>query len=160
MKNNILHRQQGATLIEILITVLVLSVGLLGLGATQMLSLKNGNNANQTYFANLAAYDIAERMRINPVAVEAGLYEAADVDETRAAQDCSASCSSAQLANMDLYEWGQALSANLPGGKGTIELDDETATITVSWKGQHTGSDVGSAEGGAEDKTFIVVVEL
>lgn len=160
MTSKVLQRQQGATLIEILITVLVLSVGLLGLGATQMLSLKNGNNSNQTYFANLAAYDIAERMRINPLAVEAGLYEAADVDDTQAVQECTLACSSAELANMDLYEWGQALSANLPGGKGTIELDDETATITVSWKGQHTGADTGSADGGAEDKTFIVVVEL
>lgn len=147
-------------MIEVLITVLVLSVGLLGLGATQMLSLKNGNNANQTYFANLAGYDIAERMRINPIATEAGMYNATDVDDTRTSQSCATTCSTAQLANMDLFEWGQSLSANLPDGKGTIAVVGRTATITISWKGQHTGENTGSANGGAEDKSFVLVVEV
>ena len=157
-----MNHQRGATLIEVLITVLVMSVGLLGLGATQMMSLKNSNNANLTYFASLAAYDIAERMRINPLGVENNAYDATDVDDSQTAQTClSGICSTLQLAAMDLYEWGQMLSTNLPGGKGSIAVDDDgEATITVTWLEQHTGKDYGKSAGGAVDRTFEMVVEL
>lgn len=153
--------QRGATLIEILVTILVMSVGLLGLGATQMLSLKNGNNANLSYFASLAAYDIVERMRINPLGVENGAYDASGVDEGQAEKTCfSGICSTLELAEMDLYEWGQTLSENLPGGEGAIEVDDGEATITVTWSEQHTGKDYGRSAGGAEERTLELVVEL
>lgn len=159
------NQQRGATLIEVLITVLVLSVGLLGLGATQMLSLKNGNNASQTYFASLAAYEMAERMRINPIGRTN--YNASIVNDSQAAQECSdAICSAADLAKMDLYEWGQLLSSNLPEGWGAVEVtkdiltEIDTATITVNWTGQHTGANTGTADGGAEVKSFVLVVDL
>ncbi|WP_323847373.1 type IV pilus modification protein PilV [Microbulbifer magnicolonia] len=156
-----MKNQRGATLIEILVTVLVLAVGLLGLGATQMVSLKNGNNANVTYFATLAAYDIAERMRINPLGVENGAYDATDVDGNQTPKSCvSGICSTLELAAMDLYEWGQTLSANLPEGKGTIAIDDGEATITVNWTEQHTGENYGKSTGGAEEKSFEMVAEL
>ena len=156
-----MNYQRGATLIEVLITVLVLSVGLLGLGATQMLSLKNSNNANLTYFASLAAYDIAERMRVNPLGVENDAYDATDVDDNQTAQTClSGICSTLQMAAMDLYEWGQMLSTNLPGGRGSIAVDDGEATITVTWTEQHTGENYGQSAGGAMDRTFELVVEL
>ncbi|MFV8784176.1 type IV pilus modification protein PilV [Microbulbifer sp. SA54] len=165
MQNLSISRQRGATLIEVLITVLILSVGLLGLGATQMLSLKNGNNASQSYFASLAAYEIAERMRINPIGRTS--YNASVVNDTLTLQDCSqAICSAADLAKMDLYEWGQLLSSNLPEGSGAIEITNDlatgiaSATITVNWAGQHTGANTGTADGGAEVKTFVLVVNL
>ncbi|WP_237068690.1 type IV pilus modification protein PilV [Microbulbifer guangxiensis] len=158
-----MHRQEGATLIEVLITVLVMSVGLLGLTATQVVSLKNANNASTSYFASLTAYDIAERMRINPLGVGAGAYDATGVDKDRTPkQTCTAGiCSSLQLADMDLFEWGQMVSANLPGGEGAVAVDNNgVATITLTWSGQHTGEDLGTAAGGAEDQAFELVVEL
>jgi len=69
-----MRKQRGATLIEVLISVLVLAVGLLGLAATQMMSMKNGNSAHQRYMATLAAHDMAERMRANAAGVDQGSY--------------------------------------------------------------------------------------
>lgn len=155
-----MRAQAGATLIEVLITVLVLSVGLLGLGATQMLSLKNGNNAQQAYYATMVAYDIAERMRANPVGVSAGNYNAADVDQDRTEQSCAAVCTSAQLANMDLYEWGQLLSETLPAGQGAVAVNAGQATITVNWTAQHTGANLSDESGVADQKTFVLVADL
>lgn len=150
--------QRGATLIEVLITVLVLSVGLLGLGATQMLSLKNGNNAQQTYYATMAAYDIVERMRANPV----GNYTVADFDESDTTQQSCATnaCSSGDLATMDLFEWGQLLSANLPGASADIAVNGNRVTVDIEWTAQHTGEKLSSKDGGGEIKTFQLVTEL
>lgn len=47
-------KQRGATLIEVLVSVLVLAVGLLGLSATQVMTLKNGSGAHHRYMAALA----------------------------------------------------------------------------------------------------------
>lgn len=154
-----MKKQAGATMIEVLVTILILAVGLLGLSATQMMSLKNGNNSHHRYLAALASQEMAERMRVNPDGVSLGSYDG-KVDGTESSQDCSVGCTSRQLANMDLYDWGQVISTNLPSGTGLIERNGDTVTFTVSWKEQHTGEDRGTGDGGLDDSTFVLVVEL
>lgn len=157
-----MKKQVGATMIEILVTILVLAVGLLGLSATQVMSLKNGNNAHHRYTAALAAQEMAERMRANPDGLELGSYSAKSVDGSETSPSCSASlaCSAADLARLDLYDWGQVISTNLPGGTGEIGVSGGTVTLTVKWKEQHTGEKQGSSAGGTEESTFVMVVEL
>jgi type IV pilus assembly protein PilV len=156
----IMHRQEGATMIEVLVTILVLAVGLLGLSATQVMSLKNGNNAHHRYMAALAAHEMAERMRANPDGVELASYDGKTVDGSETDVACSSSCSASNLANMDLYEWGQVISTNLPAGEGEIDRVGRTITLTVTWNEQHTGENRGTAAGGTEESTFRMVVEL
>jgi len=180
-----MRKQRGATLIEVLITVLVLAVGLLGLASTQMLSMKNSNSGHQRYMATLAAQDLAERMRANPAGVASGSYygEVGDGPETEdsdgaegglegggdgtgdeseaGSDDCNSGCSAAQLAAMDKREWGQLIETNLPSARGQISSnDDGDITITVKWKEQHTGKNYGGDAGGAEDAEFEMTVEL
>lgn len=155
-----MKKQAGATMIEVLVTILVLAVGLLGLSATQVMSLKNGNNAHHRYMAALAAHEMAERMRANPDGLELASYDGKTADGTEASVDCSNGCSAADLARLDLYDWGQVISTNLPGGEGQIERAGSTVTLTVTWKEQHTGQNRGTAAGGTEDSTFEMVVEL
>ncbi|MCQ3830772.1 type IV pilus modification protein PilV [Microbulbifer elongatus] len=154
-----MRKQQGATLIEVLISVLVLAVGLLGVAATQTLSLKNGNGANQRYMAALAAQEIVERMRANPSGLEQGSYDG-EVDGSETRKTCTTACSVNDLASMDLYEWGQLLQTNLPASTGTIERNGDEVIVTVAWKLQHTGENYGSTDGGAEDADFTMTVEL
>ena len=59
------HRNQGFTLVEALIALLVLSIGLLGVAALQLIALQNNNNAMFRSQATYLAYDIADRMRAN-----------------------------------------------------------------------------------------------
>ncbi|WOX06687.1 type IV pilus modification protein PilV [Microbulbifer pacificus] len=155
-----MKKQLGATMIEVLVTILVLAVGLLGLAATQVMSLKNGNNSHHRYLAALAAHEMAERMRANPDGLELASYDGKTVDGSESSVDCSSKCSAASLADLDLYDWGQVISNNLPGGEGEIERVGRTVTLTITWNEQHTGENRGTAAGGTEESEFEMVVEL
>ncbi|MFA0810497.1 type IV pilus modification protein PilV [Microbulbifer epialgicus] len=154
-----MRKQNGATLIEVLISVLVLAIGLLGLASTQMMSLKNGNGAHHRYMATLAAQEIIERIRANPDGFKSGkTYKNSDVTKS---QDCSVGCSPDELAKLDLYEWGQLLNSNLPGAAGVAVIDSQRkTTVTITWTEQHTGKDYGGSSGGSENATFVMSVEL
>ncbi|MBU2707412.1 type IV pilus modification protein PilV [Zooshikella marina] len=65
---------RGISLIEVLITILVIGIGLLGLAGLQSVSMKNTYQASQRSQAMWLAQEIAERMRANPAGKEAGFY--------------------------------------------------------------------------------------
>lgn len=67
-------KQSGFSLIEILISILILGVGILGLGGLQVASLKSTTNAHSRTIATMYATDLADRMRANPLAVQKGFY--------------------------------------------------------------------------------------
>ena len=71
---------QGFTLIEVLIAVLVLSIGLLGLASLQAASLKNNYGAYMRSQASILANDMADRIRSNPGSGVAGTGGALDGD--------------------------------------------------------------------------------
>lgn len=58
-------RGKGFSLIEVLITVVILAIGLLGVAAVQVVSLQQTNNSYLQTKANIHAQDIAERLRAN-----------------------------------------------------------------------------------------------
>ena len=58
-------KQQGFTLLEVLIALLVLSIGLLGLAALQTTGLRSNEMASMRTTSTMLAYDISERMRAN-----------------------------------------------------------------------------------------------
>lgn len=127
---------RGATLIEALITLLVMSIGLLGMAALQLTGMQETTSAFRQSQAIWLAYDIADRMRANLAGVEAGGYNridtAAPVDEdAEAPPSCvgaGADCSPAEIAAMDADDWATALSL-LPVGTGAVGVD---ATATPS----------------------------
>jgi len=60
------HTQRGFTLLEVMITLVVFAIGMLGMAAMQVISKKNNFDAAQRTAATALAYDIVERMRANP----------------------------------------------------------------------------------------------
>lgn len=58
-----LSKQWGVSMLEVLISIVVLAVGLLGFAGLQMLSLKNSNSAYQRSQATMLAYDVIDRIR-------------------------------------------------------------------------------------------------
>lgn len=145
-------RPRGFTLIEVLVALLVLSIGLLGLAALQTTSLKYNTDSYFRTQATLLAYDIIDRMRTNTTGLYAGNYDAATSAAAAAkvsaydackASGCrcdvsTANCSTSSLATYDLGKWYEKISAVLPEGSTNLATVSRTAsnmvTITIQWK--------------------------
>lgn len=129
------RRARGFTLIEVLVTVIVLAIGLLGLAGLQLTGLRYNYSAYQRSQATILTNDIVDRMRANRTIAESAGYDIA-LGVMPAAASCEgtgASCAPAAMANADLYEWKQALANLLPSGDGSIELNGSNFTITIQW---------------------------
>jgi type IV pilus assembly protein PilV len=116
------RRQAGFSLIEVLISALILSIGLVGVAGLQAVSLKNNQSAYMRSQATALAYDLADRMRTNVAAANGGFYDPA-LASVSATCGTITGCSSQQLAQNDLSEWAAALDANLPLGTGFVCID-------------------------------------
>jgi len=136
-------KQQGFTLLEVLIALLVLSIGLLGLAALQTTGLRSNEMASMRTTSTMLAYDITDRMRANGQGVLDGDYIIDTGAVTGTVTDCtSTDCTTAQMALYDLNQWKNAI-ATLPGGLGDITQDAGpplTHTITVRWDQNRTGA--------------------
>lgn len=139
MNANRPRQQAGFSMIEVLITVVVLSIGLLGLAGLQIDSLQAEAGAQQRAGIAFLGQDMAERIRSNPVGKEAGAYDNLTTPGTD--QGCiSSGCTPTELAQHDLYEWGQLLAAQLPSGVGRVVNNGGVFTVTVMWDDKRTGA--------------------
>jgi len=138
-----LSRARGFTLVEILVTLVVMSVGLLGLAALQLTSLKaNHGSATRTQAVYLA-YDIIDRMRANPTAAAANNYDIA----------VGVTPTGGTVAGDDLVAWKQNIVNALPkgdiNGDGTPDNPDgsvtfnaatNVVTVNVVWDDSHASA--------------------
>lgn len=115
-------RSAGVTLIEILVAILILSFGLLGSAGLQMAGLRATLAANQRTTATILAYDAADRIRANMAGFSAGNYHNYTAAQTATCLQ-SVGCTPQQMAQHDMWEWNQAIAAQLPGGMGIVCKD-------------------------------------
>ena len=116
------HSQSGFTLIEVLVSVLILSIGLVGVAALQGVSLKNTQSAFMRSQATALAYDVADRMRANVISARTGMY---DPTKAAAVSACKSTtgCTPQDMAKHDLAEWKAAITNYLPMGEGYVCID-------------------------------------
>ena len=113
------QRAHGFSMLEVLVALLVLSVGLLGLAALQTMGLKFNTQSYQRTQAVLNAYDIIDRVRANPSGILTGSYDNIGKDDTPPSLP-TCPCSPAQMANFDIAQWKASLSSLLTDGKGAL----------------------------------------
>jgi len=116
------RRESGFTMLEILITLLIMSIGLLGIAGLQAYTLKNTNSSNLRSIAVRQAYDLADRMRANQTILDAGGYNNESGAEVASCYQ-AAGCQPAQMARMDVFLWNENNARLLPGGKGYVCTD-------------------------------------
>lgn len=115
--------QSGFSLLEVLIAVVILSVGLLGLAGMQVTSLKYVTSSLQRTQATSLAYDMLDRIRTNPTANYTTGYNQAASAYSSSDGVCfgsGATCDAATVANFDLSEWKTSIESLLPGGQGDV----------------------------------------
>jgi type IV pilus assembly protein PilV len=130
------RRQSGFSLVEVLITLVIMSVGMLGIAGLYVQSMQAGRTSMFRHHAVTLAGDVADRIRANPTA---------DIAYTAAVgvnNNCvlgGIDCTPAQMAANDILLWKNQAANTLPGGDVTIALTPEagpvppTYQITVSW---------------------------
>lgn len=128
--------QSGFSILEIMVTLVVLSTGLLGVANLQVDALRGNQGAYLASVAAQQAEDMAERMQSNPVAVAADAYDALDAGIPSIKVDCqSVACTPSQLVQYDHNRWNAANQALLPGGAGQVaEISNGVFLIGVRWR--------------------------
>ena len=135
--------ERGFTLVEALVALVVLSIGLLGIAALYLDSLRAGRDALlRTQALNLAS-DLADRVRANRMGEASYAILAAETAVAVAACKTTVGCTPADLALTDLAEWKNSINQLLPNGTGEVRFIAAIPNryeIVITWT--QPGSDV------------------
>jgi len=132
-------------MIEVLVSIVILSIGLLGYAGLMLKSNKDNLTSYYRSQATLMAYDIIDCMRVNPVVAKSGGYNTTFT---------TAAPSGTNVNAADLVRWKSNLSTTLPVGQGNIQVSGNTVTIQIRW----TAARASSAD--AEFTTFTTQSQL
>jgi type IV pilus assembly protein PilV len=138
---------KGFSLVEVLVALLVISIGMLGLAALYVETLRLNRTAIYRTQAVTLASDMAERIRANTGGAAGYAGAGADSgcnDGAAAAVECTV----AQMAAQDIFDWQQAAQTLLPGGTATIGVvaagggTPNVFTLTITWTEVSQGGNV------------------
>ncbi len=127
---------RGTTMIEVLVTIIVMSIGLLGIAGMQTIGLASNTAAYNRSQATILAYGIADRARANVLGKTS--YNNTSTDSSiveKASCKTTTGCSAADMAINDIWEWHQTLAASLPAGYGSICIDSTPNTVNCDGAG-------------------------
>lgn len=120
------NRQRGLSLLEVLIAVLVLSIGMLGVAAMQTTNIKNSQSAHLRSVAVVLAAGMAERIRAQPQLATAGSFSLT--------KQCASLSAGNSLAQRELASWLNDIRLKLGELEttcGAIVHDSNSRTYTV-----------------------------
>ncbi len=143
-----LRHLHGFTLIEVLVALVVVSVGMLGVAGLYVHGMQAGRTAMFSHQAVVLAGDVADRIRANP---RGGVAYAGG----GANNSCVASgvdCNEIQMAEHDIFSWQQQAQDFLPNGNVNVQFNAASSpaeyTITIGW-----------SEPG-ENRTYVVTIPV
>jgi len=129
------HAQRGFTLIEVLVSIVIVAFGLLGVAGLLVKSASLGVSAHNRTQATQKVYEMVDRMRLNPAGVQASYYDNLTGTPTNVPCSTPGVCSAANVAAYDYYQWRQGLITALgAGATGTVQANGSGLfTITATW---------------------------
>lgn len=125
---------RGATLLEMMVSLFVMGVGMLGVLGLQTQAMRFNHQAYSYSQAVFLAQEILERMRANPN--DANNYTFNFEDSVSASKNCdapNAGCTPAQLREWDVANWQESIANRLPAGKGQINFDGDNYQILLEF---------------------------
>ena len=134
------QQQGGSSLLEVLVTIIVLSLGILSISGLIMTTMKYGHGSYNRSQASWLTNDIVDRMRANRT-----VAETAPSSYNLAMTNPTPPSSSTEIAKQDLANWRAQLAATLPSGNGSINVDSTTlkVTVVIQWVDNRTNMNPG-----------------
>lgn len=136
------RRQQGIGMIEVLVALLILSIGVLGYAGLQLRALNSANESHYRAQAMAIAQDVVERIAVNPDARATYLtttsWQAADFSSratpTGWDQCFNGSCTAADIAGWDILQARYMAWTLLPTGHVAVSgCATALACVVVAW---------------------------
>ncbi|HXE78970.1 MAG TPA: type IV pilus modification protein PilV [Rhodanobacter sp.] len=128
-------RQRGVSLIEVLVAVMIFSIGLVGLAGLLIMATRSNQAAYLRTQVTFLAHNMADRMSANPMAVWDGSYNSTGYPvATTVTTKCdnSSPCTPDDLATHDMQMWSSQLAAFLPNATAKIKCDNSAAGFAPS----------------------------
>ncbi len=144
---------RGFSLIEVLVTLVILAVGLLGVAMMQMTSMRFTQSANQRTIATNLAYELIDMARSNRLlssryTIAAGTFGSPNVN-----QGCGRTAGGG--ADDNLTRWKCEVRYSLPNGEAEVALPgDGVIRVTLTWTDAHWEAV------GAQTTSFVVESRL
>jgi len=131
------RRQRGISMIEVLVTVLIFSFGMLGLAGLQLRTMSYSQSSLFRSQATALTDDVLDRMRASRATASSWVT---DFDSTG-------------TAGTDLADWKGEVAGLLPSGQAAVAVSSSTVTVTIRWRDSPDKSDT-------ELTTFTTVTVL
>lgn len=140
MRRHAVRRQGGATLVEVLVSLLIISFGLLGIGGLAA-STFSFNKASQLRMTGTALVnDYADRARLNVFGYDLGDYNLAYQDEINAAAmalalniDEEDENAARAVAAFDRNDFMNTVANRLPQGRAVVVTDPANSRTMDIW---------------------------
>lgn len=139
MRSKYKKSQHGFSMVEILVTLVIVATALLGTAGLQIYAMRMGKSSHFRTQAIFLASDIAERMEANKPAAISGGYALAltSVAPTLSTACTSGACDSPTLRDYDLNQWGNSVASLLPQPQwriiSTTTGNPNTYEIFIQW---------------------------
>ena len=131
------RRQSGFSLVEVLIALVIMSVGMLGIAGLYVQSMQAGRTSMFRHHAVTLAGDVADRIRANPRAGTAYNHAANATGTDNSCVTGGVDCNSAAMAANDIFLWQAQADGTLPSGSIAVVfnagVNPPTYQITVGW---------------------------
>lgn len=119
--------QRGVSLVEVLVSVLVVTIGVVGAVGMQATAMRNNQGSYERTQVSILSQSMLDAMRANTTAVTSGAYNTSGYV-------CSAAASPGTLAARDVARWVTTLQQQInPDACGSIECTAGACTVNVRW---------------------------
>jgi len=143
-----MKRESGFSMLEVMVSLFVIMLGVLGVAGTQLLAISNTEIARYQSLAALLASSMAAEIQGNvaywgtaPGTITVALTGVSGGPAAGSATCISTVCTPAQMAYADLYQWSQGVGTTLPSGTAIIScpsgITPASCTLTLSWQEQN-----------------------
>jgi type IV pilus assembly protein PilV len=164
--------ESGFSLIEVMISLVIIAVGLLGIAGIMALSMNNDDTSRLQSLAALQAASMATAMQANTAYWTSTAANGTRTAPTTSSTACNGVvCSAASIANCDLANWGYAIDQSLPNGSGTVTCAAAarpnssspaatTCSITIGWNTNNMANDHQSTTAATvSPQSYVLVVQ-